>query len=300
MSQATIEVLTGAAFLTGILAGATAFVVGWIGYLLFSTDARPLRAGGTILTVAALIAISVTVAIPTTLVLGLALLMVAGWLPLPVLFSPLLVLPGAVLIAFDGSFTTSDWVPWFVAGAIVLASPLSASFDRAYAEASLPLPMYGLAVVGLFFTVPDTEVAVVLLGTVLVGSFLGWPKPFLSMGRGGAYALVGLFLWVAAAGGAARPVTIIVAAGCLGLLLAEPIGRWISHHDGTLVSDGNVDSIVVLIAQLAIVFIISRVVADLTTVWMTAGATAAVLGVAAVGAAFGTKEPARRSERTAP
>jgi hypothetical protein len=216
VSEATIEVLTGPAFFTGIIAGATALVIGWLAYLLFTEGKRPSRAGGFVLTVAAVAAIAVVDQIPSGAVLGIAFLAVAGWLPLPVIFSPLLALPGAMLLAFDGGITSADWVPWFIIVAIVLAAPLVASFDRAYAPTGIPFPMYALAVVGLFFTVPDTEVAVVLLGTALAGTFLGWPKPLFALGRGGAFALVGLFVWVAGTGGSARPVTVIVAVACLG------------------------------------------------------------------------------------
>jgi hypothetical protein len=296
VSEATIEVLTGPAFFTGIIAGATALVIGWLAYLLFNEGKRPSRAGGLVLTVAAVAAIAVVDQIPSGAVLGIAFLAVAGWLPLPVIFSPLLALPGAMLLAFDGGITSADWVPWFIIVAIVLAAPLVASFDRAYAPTGIPFPMYALAVVGLFFTVPDTEVAVVLLGTALAGTFLGWPKPLFALGRGGAFALVGLFVWVAGTGGSARPVTVIVAVACLGLLVAEPVGRWLSQPLGTVLSNRTIDPIVVLVAQLAIVFLLSRVITHLADAWATAAAAAAVLGVTALAAAFATRTPERRSE----
>ena len=53
MSEATIEVLTGPAFFTGIIAGATALVIGWLAYLLFNEWKRPSRAGWLVVTVAA-------------------------------------------------------------------------------------------------------------------------------------------------------------------------------------------------------------------------------------------------------
>ena len=296
MSEATIEVLTGPAFFTGIIAGATALVIGWLAYLIFSDGDRPSRAGGLVLTVAAVTAIAVVNEIPSSVVLGIAVLVVAGWLPLPSIFSPLLALPGAMILAFDGGITSADWVPWFMIVAIALAAPLVASFDRAYASTGIPFPTYALAVVGLFFTVPDTEVAVVLLGTVLAGTFLGWPKPLFALGRGGAFALVGLFVWVAGTGGAARPVTVIVAVACLGLLVAEPVGRWLSQPLGTVLSNRTIDPTAILVAQLAIVFLLSRVITHLADAWAIAAASAAVLGVTALAAAFATRTPERLSE----
>ncbi|MEA2057891.1 MAG: hypothetical protein U9O63_04170, partial [Actinomycetota bacterium] len=109
MSEATIEVLTGPAFFTGIIAGATALVIGWLAYLLFNEGNRPSRTGGLVLTVAAVAAIAVVDQIPSGAVLGIAFLAVAGWLPLPSIFSPLLALPGAMLLAFDGGITSADW-----------------------------------------------------------------------------------------------------------------------------------------------------------------------------------------------
>jgi hypothetical protein len=300
VSQETIELLTGPAFLTGILAGGTAVVIGWLAYLLFNEGDRPSRTGGIVLTVAALTAITVVEEIPSIVVVGIALLAIAGWMPLPSIFSPLLALPGALLIAFDGGIPSADWLPWFITIAIALAAPLVASFDRAYAPTGLPFPTYALAVVGLFFTVPDTEIAVVLLGAVLAGTLLGWPKPLFAMGRGGAFALVGSFVWVAGTGGAARPVTVIVAVACLGLLLAEPVGRWLSQPLGTVLSSRTIDPIVVLVAQFAIVFLLSRVVTHIAGAWATAAAAGAVLGVAALAVAFATRTPEHLSERASP
>ena len=83
----------------------------------------------------------------------------------------------------------------------------------------------------------------------------------------------------------------------LGLLVAEPVGRWLSQPLGTVLSNRTIDPIVVLVAQLAIVFLLSRVITHLADAWATAAAAAAaVLGVTALAAAFTTRTPECRSE----
>lgn len=295
MSQATIDVLTSAAFLTGILAGLAALVVGWLTYFVLDTKGGALRVGGILLAVAGVVAIDAAGTIPWSVVAGIGLLAVAGWLPLPPIVSPALAAPGAIVLAYAADFSHAP-ATWLLVLVTVIAAPLVAAFDRTYADHALPIPMFALAVVGLFFAVPDTEIAAILLGTMVAGVFLGWPKPFFTLGSAGSYAVVGLFVWVAVAGGAARPASIVVSVGCLGLLLAEPVGRWLSHGRRTLLSDGRAEETAVLLVQLAIVFVVSRGAGRLSSAWIAAAATGLVLAIAIFAVALRTREPARRAK----
>jgi hypothetical protein len=296
VSQATIDVLTSAAFLTGILAGLAALVVGWLAYFVLDTKDSAVRIGGVLLAVAGVVAIDAAAMIPLTVVAGIGLLAVAGGLPLPPVVSPALAVPGAVVLAYAMGFEHTQ-ATWLLVVVIVAAAPLVAAFDRTYANHALPIPMFALAVVGLFFAVPDTEIAAILLGTMVAGVFLGWPKPFFTLGSAGSYAVVGLFVWVAVAGGAARPASIVVSVGCLGLLLAEPVGRWLSHGPRTLLSDGRVEETAILLVQLAIVYVVSRGAGRLSSAWTAAAVTGLVLGLAVLAVALRTRQPARRTER---
>lgn len=288
--------LTSAAFLTGILAGLAALVVGWLAYFVLDTKGAALRIGGVLLAVAGVVAIDAAATIPVSVIVGVGLLAVAGGMPLPPIVSPALAAPGAIVLAYAVGFENAP-ATWLLVVVIVIAAPLVAAFDRTYANHALPIPLFALAVVGLFFAVPDTEVAAILLGTMAVGVFLGWPKPFFTLGSAGSYAVVGLFVWVAVTGGAARPASIVVSVGCLGLLLAEPVGRWLSHGHRTLLSDGRVEETAVLLVQLAIVFVVSRGAGRLSSAWTAAAATGLVLGIAVMAVALRTRQPTRRPER---
>ena len=84
--------------------------------------------------------------------------------------------------------------------AIILAAPLVAAFDDRYHETGLPIPLLGIAALGVFLAVPDTEGAMVLLGVAGIAGFLGWPRPVATLGAAGSYAVVGLYMFVAAGG----------------------------------------------------------------------------------------------------
>jgi hypothetical protein len=109
----------------------------------------------------------------------------------------------------------------------------------------------------VFLTVPDTEGAMVLLGVAGVAGFLGWPRPVATLGAAGSYAVVGLYMFVAAEGAIGRPASIIGSVAVLGLLLIVPItirlrkAGW--DHDLD-----RVHAIVPLVAQLVLVVLIAR------------------------------------------
>jgi hypothetical protein len=73
--------------------------------------------------------------------------------------------------------------------------------------------LLAITLVGLFYTVPDTGDAVVLLGVALPVAALGWPWVVARLGAGGSFAIAGLLAWVAA-WRALRP-----------RLLFDPVGR---------------------------------------------------------------------------
>ena len=60
------------------------------------------------------------------------------------------------------------------------------------------------AAAGVYFTVPDTEHALVLIGAALPLALSSWPVPLARLGSGGAYAATGLLAWTAATDGVAR------------------------------------------------------------------------------------------------
>jgi hypothetical protein len=172
-----------------------------------------------------------------------------------------LALPGALVLAARlGS--RPQWVAPVAVFAIVLASPLVSDFDRHHARAGWPLPLYAISVVGVYFTVPDTERALVLLGVTLPLVFLGWPTPFVSLGAGGSYAAVGVLIWVGAFESRGRESAFIGAIACLALLVIEPLARLLTPPRRMIVEipwKGPWAIAPVAVVQLVLVYIASRV-----------------------------------------
>jgi hypothetical protein len=229
-----IEVLGSTEFLTGVMSGGVAFALG-------ATVARgggwsepsPPPLHGTLLTLATLVALQVTGSVPLLLWVACAVLAMGGAAAGRTrhgssIAGAAMALPGALLVilALDGS--GSSWTPWLVVLVIVAGAPLLASFDRRQRNLGLGPLLFTITVAGAYVTLPDTERVLAMLGAALPLTLLGWPRPLASIGPGGGYALVGVYAWVAASGGQLRTAAVIGAIGALGLLLVEPIARWLA------------------------------------------------------------------------
>jgi hypothetical protein len=197
-----------------------------------SRPARPAPIAGLAVVAGGSIALRATRGLPGDLLLGLALLagagIVADLIGRPVLVGAFLAIPGALLIG--GSVpATPSWSESLAVATIVGGGACMASFDARHSPRGLGPPLFALATVGVYFTVPDTEHALVLIGAALPLVLSSWPVPFARLGSGGAYAATGLLAWTAATDGVARPASIVGGMASLGLLLAEPVGRAIGR-----------------------------------------------------------------------
>jgi hypothetical protein len=212
---------------------------------------------------------------------GVTLLAVAGLFHRSLAVGALLALPGAFLIIRPEAAHPQSWFLWFSVVAIILAAPLVASFDGRYRDSGLSIPLFGIAALGVFLTVPDTEGAMVLLGVAGIAGFLGWPRPVATLGAAGSYAVVGLYMFVAAEGALGRPASIVASVAVLGLLLIIPITirlrsiGWAHELDG-------VDATVPLLAQLVLVALISRTAGRIVGVPGAAALTVGVLAAVAL------------------
>jgi hypothetical protein len=251
-----------AGLLPGLLAAAVGATAGlmWLGVW-----GRPLPAAGLLLVAGAAWGLWEAAALPPGLVEGLVALagagLVAGTLPLPHIAGALLAIPGAWILASQGDLVGEDWIRILVAAGAVAGGVLAADFDRRWSGAGFPPVLLAIAVVGVYFAVPDTEQASVLMGAALPLALLGWPRALAGLGSAGAYAASGLVVWTAAAGGAARPSSIVGGVACLGLLLIEPLGRAIAPRGSSLleVVEGRRWVVVPVAAgQLALVYVASR------------------------------------------
>jgi hypothetical protein len=87
-----------------------------------------------------------------------------------------------------------------------------------------------LTVAGIYVTVPDTELMRAVMGVGIALVFLAWPYAAASLGGGGAYAAVGILLWIAPIDGIGRAGSIVGAIGAFALLFGEPLGRVIARE----------------------------------------------------------------------
>src|SRR5690606_32918712 len=83
--------------------------------------------------------------------------------------------------------------------------------------------LVAVTVAGVYLTVPDTEMATVLLGAALPAAALGWPFAWGRLGGGGALATVAVVAWTVALDGRGRLGSVVGGVACLGLL--AQIGR---------------------------------------------------------------------------
>lgn len=171
--------------------------------------------------------------VPARVAVGLAVLWGAGEISRP--GSPrfgigtALALVGGILLV-DPRADFPVWVITLLVVGPAVGGAAAAALDRRGARSGTGPLLFGLAVIGLFVTVPDTELALVLVGATIPLTVLAWPRAWARLGGGGAYALIGLFLWVATLEGAGRPGSIVGATAALGVLVAEPAGRTLAHH----------------------------------------------------------------------
>jgi hypothetical protein len=198
---------------------------------------------------AAGIALTATVRPPATLIPGLAALAGAGaaleraraaGAAAPGVAARVLWLAGAVLLAAGAALVT-----WRLAldqgaalglvvavGTCAVAAAL-ADFDRRWQRSGLVPVLLAVTAAGVYATVPDVEGAVVVLGVALPLCLLGWPGPLAwsrarpppSLGTVGALPAAGLLVWTVAAGGSARPGSVVGGLACLGVLAVEPVAR---------------------------------------------------------------------------
>jgi hypothetical protein len=132
-------------------------------------------------------------------------------------------LPGAVALSTTTESPAARWLPSLMVCVIGIASPLVADFDTRRRASGWSLVCFAISAGGVYLTVPDTELAIILLGVCLPTLFLSWPTAFASLGWAGAYAAVGTLVWVGGFEARGRPAALLGVVGCLGLLVAEPI-----------------------------------------------------------------------------
>ena len=262
------------------------------GVLSLWTLRRPAPIAGLIVPIAFVSGAKHWQGLPSNVTHGLLLLALAGlaagalgswWRPLAWI-GVVLAIPGASMLASNTGLPDVSWVGPLVVVTTVVGGTLVADFDRRHAKRGWPVVMFAVSVVGVYFTVPDTERALVLLGASVPLVLLGWPFALASLGSVGAYPAVGALAWTAAFEGRGRHTAIIAGCACLGLFVAEPIARLLRGGSGILdtLPKRWWIAIPVVVAHLGLVYLASRVAGLRTDVGQ---ATVIAVGEMAMGAA---------------
>lgn len=204
----------------------------------------------------------------------------------------ILALPGGLVLASQTALAplVPVWVRVLVALAPAIGGALMADLDRRGADLGLGPVLLAVTFVGLYETVPDTDLALVLIATGLPLALLAWPVPLTSFGGGGSAVAVGLLCFVAAVGGRGRLSGVVGGVACLGLFISEPLARLLHPGTRTLlerVPRRAASTVGVALVHLALVYACSRIAGLQTTVApavviatlvLVAGAGSAILG----------------------
>ena len=302
----------------GAIAGAVALLVGALVVLGLRAGGRgtgsrpgivgPLLVAATVAAIGGIGPFEQVWPVPARIALALVALWVAGEI------GARTAAPVGAVLALAGGLALVDpaaHFPGWVAAILVLgpavAGTTAADLDRRDRREGLGPLLLLVSIGALYTTVPDTELALVLLGAAVPVTLLAWPRPWARLGAGGSYAAVGLFLWVATLEGSGRAGSVVGAVATLALLVAEPIGRALAPHvpvdrlpDWTAPeADGRVPKVALVVAQLLLAAYAARVAGLVDSPLV---ALALALPVLAIGTAVGARaavplEP--RAQRTA-
>jgi hypothetical protein len=133
--------------------------------------------------------------------------------------------PGAAALVVVFPVGTPTWLRFAAGASAVLAGVLVHDFDATQGPRGGPFLFLALGALAVYFTVPDTELPLVMLGVAVPLALISVPQPLRRLGPAGATAAMGAFSWVVVLGGRGRAGSIVAGLAALGLLLVEPLGR---------------------------------------------------------------------------
>ena len=134
-------------------------------------------------------------------------------------------LPGAVVLAVAFPVATPTWLRFAAGGSAVITGLLVHDYDATQGPRGAPFLFLLFAAVAVYFTLPDTELPLVMLGVAVPLALISFPQPLRRLGPAGATAAMGAYAWVVVLGGRGRAGSIVAGIAALGLLLVEPLGR---------------------------------------------------------------------------
>lgn len=302
--ERVLETFTQASFRNGLAIGALALLAGVVVAALWRRRrGRPCPVAGLLIAAAGGAALLQSQRPMLGLVPGLVALAVAGVVvdAVPRLRSllPVLALPGAWLVA-TGVEVSQAWAPLAVGVAVAGGGALVADFDGRWSVRPLGPALMVVSLAGVFLTVPETREALPVLGAALPLAVLGWPASLASLGAGGSLSSTALLAWTVAQGGTFRDTALVGGLACLGMLVAEPLGRLVGpHRRRHRLPRPSWVLAAVLVAHAVVVLVAARV-AGLGDDLVTAVAVAALVLAAGAAASLAiravavSRAPARR------
>jgi hypothetical protein len=239
---------------------------------------------GALLVLTAAMAYQYTGHLLPRLAAGLVLLLLGGLIAdkaVPSLLGrALLLVPGAAVLATMPALEplVPIWVLCLMGLATAVGGALAADADEHAARFGAGPVCMAVTVVGVYFTVPDTDLALVLLPLIPAVALLAWPVALTRLGTGGSAGVVGLLLFVVVVGGRGRLSAVVGGAACLSLLVAEPIARALRRGRSVLdrLPSTPAAGVVIGLAQLGVVSVESRVAGlrpDVVSAAVIAGGT---------------------------
>src|SRR3954451_19546433 len=167
--------------------------------------------------------------VPVGVLVGVALLFAAGTIAARVkpawLVGPLAAVPGALVLANENDGLQAGWIGVLIVVGTAVIGATAADLDRRASRWGIGPILLVITVLGIYVTVPDTELMRTVVGVALPLVLLGFPYPAASLGSGGAFAAVGTLLWILPVDGRGRAGSIVGAAVAFALLYGEPLGR---------------------------------------------------------------------------
>lgn len=281
-----LEPLAQPEFIHGLRFGTGAAALAGLAAVLAGQRRRPVGMLGVVALPAVLLALAAPPAgVPPTgarLAVAAALLGGAGVLAGLLGRSAFWTLPLALVAASVLAAEFDALAGYAVLLAVVAAVSAPGVFDVDRQWPGLAPTLVAVSAGGIYATVPDTEVALVVLGAYAPLAVLGWPLRAAALGPL-APALIVPLLWAVAAGGSPRPASLVGGAACVGLLAVEPWWRWARRSAGSLRPYAMEILVVVHVAAVLVASRLAGLQTEVTAAAVLAGAalmTAAVVAPA--------------------
>jgi len=165
------------------------------------------------------------------LMVGVVLMGIGGWLKtsansahryqVGLLAWPLVILGAGVVALRAAELANERLFPATVVAAVAIGWSLSKWEDQ---PARIALgPLFAISAFGIWTTVPETDLARVLLGVSVPLAATTIPLLGARVTGAGGFVLGGVFVWIAVSGGEARSGSIIGAWACIGIIALLPI-----------------------------------------------------------------------------